>query len=386
MISAGSAYHPTAGGIIRYYRTLLDGLVARPEVTSVVAFVPPWDDGSQLPRHPKVEAVRCRGLPQNRPGRVLYEQTAFPLLAWRQGIDVLLSTCNVKPLLWRGASVVVLQSMQSFFLPDEIGRLRRRYLKWMVPRSLASADVVIAVSEAQRRDTVRLFKLKPGKVVAVRHGASSWAVQAAAAPGTVGRPNGFERPYVLTVSRLYGLKNHRRLIEAFARVVRGHDLDHELVVVGGDADVRQVDLERVARAEGVSHRMRFLGRTPQDALPALHQHADAIAYVSLYETFGHPVLEACAFGRPLVTSDVGGTAELAGKAARLVDPWSVESITEGLADVLMDEELRRRLSAAGPLRVRDFTWEACAEGTLHAAQQAIGLRGARRRHRRGLSR
>ena len=120
--------------------------------------------------------------------------------------------------------------------------------------------------------------------------------------------------------------------------------------------------------------MHLLGAVPQVDIPGLFAGADAIAYVSLYETFGHPVLEAFAFGKPLVTSRTSATAEVAGDAARLVDPESVASIADGLRDVLTDGALRDRLAAAGPRRAATFTWERCAEGTMGAIGVALAGR------------
>jgi glycosyltransferase involved in cell wall biosynthesis len=99
--------------------------------------------------------------------------------------------------------------------------------------------------------------------------------------------------------------------------------------------------------------------------------------VSLYETFGHPVLEAFATGRPLITSTTGGTAEVAGGAAKLVDPRNVEHIADGLGEVLTDAALREYLTAAGRRRVRDFSWERCARGTVDALAEALERREAR---------
>jgi glycosyltransferase involved in cell wall biosynthesis len=319
--------------------------------------------------------VRLEGVGQGRLGRVAYEHLRLPRRVSETGADVLLSTHNVKPLGWRGASVVVLQSMQYFFLADDIGGARKAYLKAAVPRSLRAAERVIAVSEATRADAIRIFGLDPDRVVAVHHGASPWATRAAAefdrdgvppAPPPLG-----ERPYIAIVSSLYGLKNHRRLVEAFAIALERTGAPHELAIAGREQDVTHEMLREIARHHGIEDRVRLLGAFPQEHLPALFANADAIAYPSLYETFGHPVLEAFAFGRPLLTSNVGGTAEVAGAAAVLVDPNSTEEIAAGLARLLTDQGLREQLAGRAAARLRDFSWQRCAEQTAAALAAAL---------------
>lgn len=375
MISAGSGFGPAAGGMAAYFEGLLGALCVHPRVSSIVVFVPPWHDGLAVPDDPRIERVRCRGLTRHRPWRVAYEQTVLPVMARHQGVDILLSSCNVKPLLWRGPSVVVLQSIQHALLPVHTPPVRRAYLNLAVRRSLHSADMVIAVSETARTDAIELFSLDPTRIVSVHHGAAPW-VKATVERGVRDEPHRLDGggPYVLTISRLYELKNHPRLIEAMARVIAQYEVPHTLLIVGGDADYNRADLEAIARAHGVGERVSCLGPVGQDLVPGLFAGADAVAYVSLYETFGHPVLEALAFGRPLVTSATGGASEVAGDAARLVDPADVDSIAAGLADVLLDESLRARLRTVGPARVREFSWERSADGTVSVLEQAISRR------------
>jgi hypothetical protein len=178
MISAGSGFAPAAGGMTTYYRGLLGALPGISSVDEVVAFVPPWDTGLRVDEGLGRRVRECEGLPEGRLGRVAYEHFRLPKLVREEECDVLLSTHNVRPLGWRGPSVVVLQAIQYFFLPDPIGRVRKAYLRAVVPWSLRHADVVITVSEAQRQDTIRLFDLDPDSLVNVHHGASPWAVEA----------------------------------------------------------------------------------------------------------------------------------------------------------------------------------------------------------------
>lgn len=372
MISAGSGFKPGAGGMISYYDGLLSALCERDDVAAVVPFVSPENGALAVPDHPRIEMTVCRGLPSSRAGRVAYEQLALPWLARSRNIDVLLCTVNIMPLLRRAPTVVVLQSIQYFMWPAQVGRFRRAYLRFFTPRSLARADMIIAVTESARRDAIRLFDLDPASIVAVHHGVSNWT-RTALADGKNARPRRLPDgiPYVLAVSRLYDFKNHRRLIEAFARLAEEGDISHHLLIAGGDADVTRSQLDAHAAACGVGDRVHCLGVVPQPEIPGLFAGADAVAYVSLYETFGHPVLEAFAFGVPLVTASAGATAEVAGDAARLVDPESVPDIVEGLRDVLTDDALRAQLSAAGPRRVAEFSWRRCGDATMAIIKSAL---------------
>ncbi|MDQ4138464.1 MAG: glycosyltransferase [Actinomycetota bacterium] len=382
MISAGRGFGPSAGAMVVYYSGILKGLLSVPAVEKAVALVSPWNAGLAIPNHPKVETFTCRGLPENRVGRVLYEQGALAPIVARVDVDALLSTCNTTPLLKRRPSVVVLQSLQYLHFPSQFGRVRAAYLRAMVARSLTAADAVITVSHWARSEAIRLFGLDPSRVFTVYHGVSD-AVRGVATiderPERPALPG--DAPYVLMVSSFYGFKNHRRLVRAFADVVASTGVPHRLVLVGGDADVAGRELAVLADSLGVGDRMVLTGALSHEQVPAFVAHADAVVYPSLYETFGLPVLEALAMGRPVVTSDHGPMAEIAGGAARLVDAEDVESISKGLADVMLDERLRVELAEAGPRRAAEFTWETAARETVSVIETAIERHAGRVRSR-----
>lgn len=354
--------------MVVYFDGLLAALARREDVDRLLSFVQPWAPEVGMPIDPKIELKPCRGLPRNRVGRVVYEQTAFPISVERSGTEVLFSTCNTRPLLLRKPNVVVLQSIQHVFFPAAFGRGRRAYLNAVVPRSLRSADAVIAVSNWEKEEALTLFNLDPDRVFVVHHGVSN-AIRAHAAAAAAHAHEG--RPTILMVSALYEFKNHRRLIESFAALRRQHDVPHELVIAGGPADVTIEDLAEVARREGVADHVRLLGPVPHERVPALIAGADVVAYPSLFETFGFPVLEALSYGSVLVTSAATSMPEVAGDAAILVDPTDTECLAAGLARAILDEPLRGRLRARGPIRAAEFTWDRCADGTLAALRFAV---------------
>ncbi len=377
VIAAGSVLGEGQGGASGYIEGLLPRVLADERVDEVVAYVADWYDPARSWNHPKLQVRRCR-VPTPRPGRVLYEQVVLPQIVRLDHVDVLFCTGNFRPLAYGGPSVLALHAVQHFLLHDDIGRLRSAYVRFAVPRSARGADMVVAVTETLRRDAIRLFRLDPERIVTVHMGPSPWAIEllSTGMDGVEPHRAADGSPYVLSISRLYALKNHRRLIQGFASAVRERAIPHKLLIVGGDADVTASELAAVAAREGISERVKFLGRVPQADVPGLFRGADAVAYVSLYETFGHPVLEAFATGTPVITSTTGATGEVAGGAACLVDPREVDDIARGLTDVLTDPAMRERLRQAGLQRVRDFSWERFARGTVDALEAALRRRGA----------
>jgi glycosyltransferase involved in cell wall biosynthesis len=377
VIAAGSVLGEGQGGASGYIEGLVPALLADDRVTSLTVYVARWYEPARSWSHPKLRVRRCP-VPRARPGRVAYEQLAVPAHARRDGIDVLFSTSNYRPLAYRAPNVVALHAVQHFVLGDDIGKLRSAYLRFAVPRSLRSADLVVAVTETLRRDAIQLFDLDPDRIVSVPMGPSPWVLQLQDRGGPATEPYHTPdgSPYVLCISRLYALKNHRRLIEAFGLLIRQRQLPHKLVIVGGDADVTREELAAVAARSGVADRVMFLGRVPQAEVPGLYTGAAAVAYVSLYETFGHPVLEAFATGIPILTSSAGATGEVAGGAARLADPRDIEDIAAGLDEVLTDQSSRARMIDAGLQRVREFSWDRCAAGTVDAMAEALARRSS----------
>ena len=376
-IVAGSALEEGSGGGPGYLHALIPRLARDRRVEELTVFVPSWYERASEWEGPNSRVVRC-SVPKPRPLRVAYEQLVLPALARRSGIDCLISPSNYRPLLRRAPNVLVLHAIQHFLLNDDIGRVRSAYLRFAVPRSIRTADRTVTVTETLRRDAIELFDLDPDKIVAVHMGAQPWVAELIES-GRRFEAEPYELdggyPYILCISRLYALKNHARMIRAYAQLCRERDVPHRFLVVGGDADLTIADLEAVAAEEGVADRVIFLGRVPQDMVDGLYAGAAAIAYVSLYETFGHPVLEAFTTRTPLLTSLQGATAEVAGDAARLADAEDVDSIAAGLADVLFDDELRERLVDAGLARVEEFSWDSCATGTVDAVEVALAGRG-----------
>jgi glycosyltransferase involved in cell wall biosynthesis len=369
-ISAGAGFGASAGGMTVYYHGLIGELRRRVPRGSLVVIANERSlAAGDLEANPDV--VACHGIPSTRVGRIAYEQLALPMVARRAHLRVLISTCNVAPMARACRSVVVIQSLQFMDYPEAYGRARAEYLRRMVAVSARRADAVVAVSRWSKDQIVDRLGVSPDRIVVAPHGLSTHvraAMETSDIPGDSLTDETI--PIILFVSSFYRFKNHSRLIQAFARVA--DTIPHRLVLVGRAADVPAHELEDVARREGVAHRVRLVGPMRHEAVPALIRSADVVAYPSLYETFGHPVIEAMALGRPIVTSARGATAEVAGDVGILIDPLDVDSIAQGLLTAATDGPTRTRAAIDGPLRANGFTWARSAAAHLEAVDLALG--------------
>lgn len=170
---------------------------------------------------------------------------------------------------------------------------------------------------------------------------------------------GVARPYILSLGAVSARKNFRRLLEAWRRISPSWP-DYRLVVVGRSDLAFSNDVS----LGPLPDRTNWLKGVSDEHLVALYNGASVMAYPSLYEGFGLPVIEAMACGTAVLTSGISALPEVAGEAALLVDPWSVEEIAAGIEHLLGNEGLRDEFRRRGLARAATFTWERATQALL----------------------
>ena len=237
--------------------------------------------------------------------------------------------------------------------PAEVPWQQRMYLGSVLKPALVDAQAVLVISDKTRQDLLDCYPL-PGlesKTTVVPLGVST--------PAPAGPlPAGLDPGFLLAVGTIEPRKNYPRLLAAY-RDLRARTSAPQLVIAGRPGWAYGDTLDRIRSEPGVT----YLGHVDEPTLSALYESAGALAFPSLYEGFGLPLLEAMARGLPAVVGATGALPELAEGAAVLVDPEDVASIEAGLDRVLTDTELRGRLRAASMERARDFTWQRAATVT-----------------------
>jgi glycosyltransferase involved in cell wall biosynthesis len=229
------------------------------------------------------------------------------------------------------------------------------------------ADVVIAASEATRRDILAHLQVPPDRVRVVHGGVSPTfrpiddrkSLEQTLAPFGLSPGS-----YILHVGTIEPRKNLIRLVEAYHQIQGMVPAPAPKLALTGAKGWRfQEVLERV-RALELEAQIVFLGSVPPDALPALYNGARLFVYPSLYEGFGLPPLEAMACGVPVVASNTSSLPEVIGDAGLLVDPIDTQALAAAMASLLDDAEQCTALSERGLARAAQFSWERAAGETL----------------------
>jgi glycosyltransferase involved in cell wall biosynthesis len=309
------------------------------------------------------------------PARVfepMSSRLGIPRIEWSVDFDVLLATNFLPPATRSVGVVMVVHDLAYERLPETAphmdGRWRRRFDSW-----LQRAAGVLVPSESTKRDLLEAHPVEADRVHVTPLGVdvAAFAPAPPEAIDAVRRKYGVDQPYALFVGGIEPRKNLDALVRAFATLPPGT----RLVIAGGPVRwdpkaAGRLDATIAELPAAVRARIVRTGYVSDREKVALMSGATLIAYPSLYEGFGFPVLEGFAAGLPVLTSNVSSIPEVAGDVAIAVDPRDEQAIAAGLAQLFDDEDLRAMRSAAGLTRASRFTWEATARhtaGALHAA-------------------
>lgn len=361
-------WSPVPGGVGTYVLQMLSALPAEDPATELVPFHARMSRPS-----PVLSADGRLGVELPRSIRTLYPSWALlgrpPLPPSLRDCAVVHATNHAAvPPAGRGQRLVVTIHDLAFDMVPELFPRRWRWLyRAGVRAAVRRADAILTPSVATKEDLCARYGQDPATVHVTPLASSLGATDAD--PEEVLLRLGVSRPFVLFAGTLEPRKNVVRLIRAYRRIAGG-GLSHTLVLAGPTGwGADGVARELAHAGPGAIVRTGLL--SPED-LDALYRTADAVAYPTLYEGFGLPVVEAMARGAPVVTSAVSSIPEVGGDDVVYVDPRDEESIAAGLERVLLDEALAADLRSRGPVRAARFSWSATARATLDVYRALAG--------------
>ncbi|MGE5392300.1 MAG: glycosyltransferase family 4 protein [Candidatus Saccharibacteria bacterium] len=280
-------------------------------------------------------------------------------------VDVLMILASALPFYHPRNSVVTVHDVAFEMFPEAFTGFMRRYLVFFTRFAVKRARRIVAVSESTKRDLMRLYGCPKDKIEVIHLGRDEKfsPVPYADAQAVLDKHGLIYKKYILFVGTLQPRKNIARLVEAFIKLRKENRIEEKLVIIGGRGWLWKPILEKI-QAAGLKDAIQVLGYVEDGELPAIYSGASLLTLPALYEGFGLPPLEAMACGTPVVVSNVSSLPEVAGEAGVLVDPLNVNSIAGGLLRVLIDPELKKKMSAEGLKQAERFSWDRTAKKTL----------------------
>ncbi|MEE8391496.1 MAG: glycosyltransferase family 1 protein [Anaerolineae bacterium] len=322
----------------------------------------------ELPPDVALASLQSRWPTSRAAVRVLWEQLVQPWTLRQIEADLVHGPVFIGPLLAPCPIVITIHDLSFIRFPDLFRPANRLYLTVLTRLSARRARRLIAVSAHAAAETAQLLGVPSERIDVVYHGVDpAFRPLSANQVAAFRQRQGLPERFVLFVGTLEPRKNLVRLIEAFARIHNGRT---KLMLVGGKGWLYDELFARV-QGLGLEDAVVFPGYVMNDDLPLWYNAATVLAYPSVYEGFGLPVLEAQACGTPVLTSNVSSLPEAAGDGALMVDPYDVDALAVGLNQMLTDEALRCELQERGLIHARQFSWPRAAQETARVYRQAL---------------
>ncbi|RIH81532.1 Mannosylfructose-phosphate synthase [Meiothermus luteus] len=294
-----------------------------------------------------------------------WEQFVLPTLLRGR---LLWSPSNTGPLMV-SHQVITVHDAVPFDHPEWLNPIFAGWYRFLLPRLIPRVRRIITVSEFSKTRILEHAQVDPARIIVIPNGVDSRF-----------RPHKDQEHlnlikrlgipschYVLSLGSLEPRKNLDRLLKAWELLCEEVPEDIWLVVAGAKG---KAQIFRDVFFEKLPPRVYFTGHVPDEYLPALYSAALVFVYVSVYEGFGIPPLEAMASGTPTLTSNQTALPEVVGDAGLTVNPFSVDAIAEGLRKLIGDSALRQTLRQKGLERSLQFGWDSIAERTWTVLREA----------------
>jgi glycosyltransferase involved in cell wall biosynthesis len=350
------------------YETLKRITVQHPEHNFLFIFSKPFSEDFIF--GPNVKAI-CA---YNKYGHPLTWFFRFnyilPHLLKKHSLDMFLSPDGWSILKTDLKVVQVIHDLNFVHYPNWLPWANHTYYNHYFPRWARRANRIATVSEYSKKDIVEQYKIQESKVDVVFNGANEFLkpLSESEKTGTRLKYTG-GNPYFIFVGASPPRKNLVNLFKAFDLFKDKEASSYKLVIAGAKKWWAE-DIKQAYVGMKYIDDVIFTDRVSTEELNKLVSSAQAMTYVSLFEGFGIPLLEAMQCETAIITSNVTSMPEIAKDAALFVDPYSVESITKAMITISKDDNLRKQLIEKGRIRRNDFSWQKTANLLWNCIEKA----------------
>lgn len=288
-----------------------------------------------------------------------------------QRLDIWHSPDFIPPYRGGRRHVITVHDLTFWHYPQYLTEASRRYYNAQIEQACHHADVILAVSDATKRDLIDILGIDAGKIRVQPHGVdASYRPMAEAEVRPVLDGLGLRGAYFVHVGTLEPRKNIVGLLEGYRAVLDAVPDAPSMVLVGRRGWLFEASEARIEALQ-LGDKLIRLEQVNDEQLPAIYNGAMALITPSFYEGFGMPALEAMACGTVPIVSDVSSLPEVVGDVGLLVKPDDTQSIAEALLRVLQDDAWREKTCERALERAKRFTWEHSAQIALDAYKSVL---------------
>jgi len=270
-------------------------------------------------------------------------------------------------------SVPVIHDINFYHYPKDLPYITSQYYQYFFPKFANVAKRIITVSEYSKRDIATHFNITPDRIDVAYNGANEIFEPLAEAQKVAVKKeltDGYE--YFVYVGVLVPRKNITRMLQAFNEFKKTSGSKTKLVIVGAKMFLTS-DMEKAYQQSAFKDDILFTGRLSTKRLKLVMGAAKSLVYVSYFEGFGIPIVEAMNADLPVITSNITAMPEIAGNAALLVDPFSIDAIKEAMLAMDKDETLRGKLIDNARIRRNNFSWDKTAGKVWESIERAVNI-------------
>ncbi len=311
----------------------------------------------------KKARVRTEKIPRlNNLGLIFYQQFGLVRSLKEERIDILFCPSLALPLFFKN-KIVTIHDLAFRRFPSEANLFSRLYLNLALLSAKYLSLKITTVSEFSKNEIIKFLKINPEKISVLPEGAPALFKISAEEENEILRSfdlisNGETKKYFIYIGNIRARKNLKRIIEAFASFSKNNP-DY-LFLVAGKENRNLLKLRARVKKMGIEEKIIFTGFISQNEKSALLKNSQALIFVSLYEGFGLPILEAQSLGIPVLSSNTSALPETAGAGALFVSPENLEEIKNGLKTISQDINRRAEIISAGTSNLNKYSWKICA--------------------------
>lgn len=305
------------------------------------------------------------------PQRFIWDQIKVPFISTVNRVDLLHQPAFSAPVFYRGKIVVTVHDLIAVYFGADIPFWSSQFFGRWMPFSYRFADHIIAVSENTKKDIIKLLKIKEDKITVIYEAADKKfaPISNKKIIDKIKNKYNLGNEYILHVGTLNPRKNIGFLIDVFSQVVKKMP-NYKLAITGKKGWYYDGIIRKVKNLK-LEKNVVFVGYIAEEDKVALYAGAKLLAFPSLYEGFGLPILEAMSCGVPVISSDRSSMPELVGDAGVLLAPDDEKGWVVSMLKILQSEKYQKTLAAKSLQQVKKFNWDITAKKTIEVYEKLL---------------